>query len=691
MLGWRDDRPLDAVLDKKDAKKITRYLGYTTCGELLRHYPRDYVRHNKDVGLHTAEEGEIVTVTGIVGGISTKRARNTTIYQLNLQNGISASFFNAHWIQKVLFPGVRVMLSGKLKWFRSRPQLQHPDFVVIDNYGGNAPSTGSLRSLSQFGDIEELLVNREWIPIYPATAKLTSWYIMGAIHKVLAETPHIPEPLDVKILTSMDEAIRSVHEPGPDGPHRAIHRLKYNEALAIGLVMALRQRDAESHTADALPARRDGFRAHLLNHLPFELTDGQRQVITEIEADLEETLPMMRLLQGEVGSGKTMVATCAMLQAVDAGKQAALLAPTEVLASQHASSISLSVPEGVKVTLLTGSMRVAEKRQALLDIVSGTADIVIGTHAIIQETVEFFELGLVVVDEQHRFGVEQRDSLRSKTPEGMSPHVLVMTATPIPRTIAMTVFGDLAVSTLKELPGGRRPIQSSVVPEWAPSWTQRAWERIREEVDKGHQAYVVCPRIDGEGGVLELAAQLEAGPLQGLNVDILHGRMKDKDDVMAAFSRGETDVLVSTTVIELGVDVPNATVMLIRESESFGVSQLHQLRGRVGRGGNASLCLFHTLVAEDHPAFERIQKIAATTSGFDLAELDLETRQEGDILGTSQSGTRRTLQLLHLAEDRDIIERTHDDAFALVRRNPELAVELVVDLTESEQEYLEKT
>ena len=439
-----------------------------------------------------------------------------------------------------------------------------------------------------------------------------------------------------------------------------------------------------------MPSILDGYRDGLLSNLPFELTAGQRKVIAEIDEDLCGTLPMMRLLQGEVGSGKTMVATCAMLQAVDAGKQAALLAPTEVLAAQHGASISASVPHGVKVTVLTGSQRTAEKRQALLDIVSGEADIVIGTHAIIQDAVEFFDLGLVVVDEQHRFGVEQRDSLRSKTREGTSPHMLVMTATPIPRTIAMTVFGDLAVSILRELPGGRKPIQSSVVPEWAPAWVQRALVRIREEVQAGHQAYIVCPRIEGEGGVLEVASQLQGGPLRDLKLDVLHGRMNDKDEVMSRFARGETDVLVSTTVIEVGVDVPNATVMLIRESENFGVSQLHQLRGRVGRGGNASICLFHTTAAENTGSFKRIMQIADTTSGFELAEIDLQQRHEGDILGTLQSGTQRSLRLLDLAHDRDIIERTHDDAYRLVQRNPELAVELTRNMTESEQEYLEK-
>ena len=707
MLGWRDERELKEILPAKDATKIKKAFGYTTCGELLSHYPRDYIRHNKEVGLGGANEGDYVTVTGQVVRLQQRNTAKTFLLTLSMDNGITATFFNAHYLTRVLRQGMRLMLSGKLKFYRGQPQLQHPDFVVIDaggagsasnalydaapsgGSGGKVTATGSLRNLSQFGQLESLL-EREWIPIYPASGKVTSWYIMGAIHMVLENTPTIPEPLDYRMMVELDQAIREVHEPTAAGPERAIQRLKYNEALSIGLVMALRQRDFKERTAVAMPSILDGYRDGLLSNLPFELTAGQRKVIAEIDEDLCGTLPMMRLLQGEVGSGKTMVATCAMLQAVDAGKQAALLAPTEVLAAQHGASISASVPDGVKVAVLTGSQRTAEKRQALLDIVSGEADIVIGTHAIIQDSVEFFDLGLVVVDEQHRFGVEQRDSLRSKTREGTSPHMLVMTATPIPRTIAMTVFGDLAVSTLRELPGGRKPIQSSVVPEWAPAWVQRALARIREEVQAGHQAYIVCPRIEGEGGVLEVAAQLQAGPLRDLKLDVLHGRMNDKDEVMSRFARGETDVLVSTTVIEVGVDVPNATVMLIRESENFGVSQLHQLRGRVGRGGNASICLFHTTAAENTGSFKRIMQIADTTSGFELAEIDLQQRHEGDILGTLQSGTQRSLRLLDLAYDRDIIERTHDDAFRLVQRNPELALELTRNMTESEQEYLEK-
>ena len=697
MLGWQDERALTEVLPKKDATALKKAFGYTTCGELLSHYPRDYIRHNKDVGLAGAEEGDYVTITGVIEEVRVRHTSKAMVFTLYMESGIQASFFNAYYVQRALGRGMRVMLSGKLKYFRGQPSLQHPDFLILDPgryQNSQSPTnagqaTGSLKRLSQFGSLETFL-QREWIPVYPASGKVTSWYIMGAIHKVLENTPPIPEPLDYRMMVTLDQAVREIHEPGDRGPERAIQRLKYNEALSIGLVMALRQRDVKGRTATAMPAIIDGYRDELLTDLPFALTDGQRRVIGEIDTDLSGIVPMMRLLQGEVGSGKTLVATCAMLQAVDAGKQATLLAPTEVLAAQHGASISASVPEGVTVTVLTGSMKTAEKRQALLQIVSGEADIVIGTHALIQDTVEFFDLGLVVVDEQHRFGVEQRDSLRTKTREGTSPHLLVMTATPIPRTIAMTVFGDLAVSTLKELPGGRKPILSAVVPEWKPEWVRRAIERIREEVDKGHQAYVVCPRIEGDGGVEQLSVQLRNLPFRGLSVEMLHGKMPDKDEVMAAFARGEIDVLVATTVVEVGVDVPNATVMLIRESENFGVSQLHQLRGRVGRGGNASVCLLHTLAEQNTKSYRRIAAIADTPSGFDLAELDLQQRHEGDILGTLQSGTKRTLKLLDLSHDREIVERTHGDAAALVERNPALAEELTHNLTADEQGFLEK-
>jgi len=439
--------------------------------------------------------------------------------------------------------------------------------------------------------------------------------------------------------------------------------------------------------------------------LPFELTAGQIAVCKEIESDLAQPHPMHRLLQGEVGSGKTIVALRAMLAVVDSGGQAALLAPTEVLAAQHLRTIQKQLgtlaqggmlggsDSGTQVTLITGSQSVQARREALAKAADGTAGIVIGTHALLGESVVFKDLGLIVVDEQHRFGVEQRDALKEKAV--LPPHLLVMTATPIPRTVAMTVFGDLDVSTLRELPLGRQPITTHVVPvKEKPNYMERAWQRIREEVTQGHQAYVVAPRISADpdagadadldflfgeesdeiSSVEELAPMLHAGPLQGLKIAILHGRLAadEKDATMQAFAKGEIDVLVSTTVIEVGVDVPNATIMVIMDADRFGVSQLHQLRGRVGRGASPGLCLLVSHCEDLTPARERLNAVAATVDGFELSRIDLEQRREGDVLGASQSGTQSHLRLLRVLRDESLIELAREDAEQLIAKDNDL-------------------
>jgi ATP-dependent DNA helicase RecG len=491
--------------------------------------------------------------------------------------------------------------------------------------------------------------------------------------------------------------------------------------------VALARRRA-APASDRTLARRpvaDGILAAFDARLPFRLTRGQQDVAERLAAEMATETPMHRLLQGEVGSGKTVVALRAMLAAVDGGGQAALLAPTEVLAQQHYRSMRammgdladggmLSFEDGVaapavatKVVLLTGSLGTADRRRALADIATGEAGIVVGTHALIQEGVEFHDLALVVVDEQHRFGVEQRDALRAKGQH--PPHVLVMTATPIPRTVAMTVFGDLEVSTLRELPAGRAPITTHVVEAWKPAWVERTWARLAEEAHAGRQAYVVCPRIGdpderpGEPGTDEGAtgeavedsdgsapvvgdeqpapsasvyavhALLAEHPaLAGVGIGMLHGRMtpEDKDRTMRAFAAGELDVLVATTVIEVGVDVANATVMVIMDADRFGISQLHQLRGRVGRGGEPGLCLLMT-ATEVEGALERLRCVAATTDGFELARLDLRQRREGDIAGAAQSG-RSSLRYLGVIDDEDIIVAAREDAVGFVAADPEL-------------------
>lgn len=700
MLGFEDTRPLNLVIPLKQAKAIGKHLDIHTCGELLRHYPRRYLHYGTGADLSGVKPGDTLNIVGTVTATEqfyTNKQPKRPIYKVYVDDGrqvFQATFFGSHYAQRVLKGGRRVMFTGKYDVFRNQPQLSHPDFVLLD---GPTEATGSLKQLGHFGDIEQIMSGREWLPIYPAVKNVSTWTIMGAVHAVLKTLPPIDEPLGFTPIgfLPLNSAIHQIHEPGPEGPSRALQRLKYDEALSVALAMGVRRADAEARSAPALPRVAGRDQDLLVQRLPFPLTSGQDEVIAEITRDMSQTVPMSRLLQGEVGSGKTIVALIAMLQAVDNGAQCAFLAPTEVLVLQHARSMTrvlMNAGLPTRVVALTGSMTVAQKQDALLKIVSGEADIVVGTHALIQDGVEFFRLGLVVVDEQHRFGVEQRDALRAKAGE-TTPHLLVMTATPIPRTIAMTVFGDLAISTLRELPGGRKPIQSAVVPEFKPRWVARAWEKIREEVAAGHQAYVVCPRIEGEGGVVEVFAELSATEFAGLNVAVLHGRMKgeEKDGVMADFAAGGVDVLIATTVIEVGVDVPNATVMMVRESEHFGVSQLHQLRGRVGRGGNQSLCLFHTLAEENSPSLERVSQVAATTDGFALAELDLLNRREGDVLGTEQSGQHRTLKLLNLVEDYELVRRAYDDAERLVTDNLEYARAATAHFVAEDFEYLDKS
>ncbi|WIM68726.1 ATP-dependent DNA helicase RecG [Corynebacterium breve] len=697
MLGFRDDRLLVDVIPEKEAQQLKKHLGLSTCQDLLEHYPRRYIHYGGTSAIMSAHDGDTISFMGTIQAVRGEWRRNKHILHLTIFDGVTsvrATYFNSAYLEKTLEVGTRLMVTGKLSFYRGQPQMSHPSYVLLN---GSGQATGSLQKLSKFGSLSDMLADREWLPVYPATGKVSTWTLMGAAHAVLESLPPILEPLEETPagLIGFDEAMRQVHAPGPEGPDLAIDRLKYNEALSIALVMALRRVDASHETAPALLRVEGRAQDQLLRSLPFPLTKGQQKAVGELSDDLARSLPMMRLLQGEVGSGKTIVALLAMLQAIDNGKQCALLAPTEVLAMQHARSLQMTLLNAgaqVSVVALTGSMNTATKQRSLLSIVSGEADIIVGTHALIQDSVDFFDLGFVVVDEQHRFGVEQRDQLRSKN-DRYTPHMLVMTATPIPRTIAMTVFADLEVSTLKELPGGRKPIQSSVVPEFFPKWVARAWEKIREEVADGRQAYVVCPRIEGEGGVLEIADYLQRIQFPDLSVGILHGRMKgeEKDAIMADFSRGGIDVLVSTTVIEVGVDVPNATVMMIRESESFGVSQLHQLRGRVGRGGHKSLCLFHTLAEEDSGQFARVQAVASTSDGFQLAELDLQTRSEGDVLGTAQSGVQRRLKLINLTKDFSIIQRANDDAAGIVEKNADLARSLTAELAQDDLEYLEKS
>jgi ATP-dependent DNA helicase RecG len=728
------DTKLRAVIGDRSAKRLAEAFDMQTVGELLRHYPRRYATRGQLTDLSKLKMDEHVTVMARVRRASVipyTRHGSRTIHkrtEIIVTDGMGdllLTFFQMPYKAKELHPGTVGLFSGKVGMFRGQRQLIHPDCHLF------ADQTGS----AELPSIEAASVSTI-IPVYPATARAQSWTIARAVRLVLAGLEDPPDPIPEPIrlergLMGLGDALHAIHQPMEAVDwRRAGERLRFEEAFTTQVVLAQRRLQMLAMPAVVRQGKPEGMLARFDAQLPFTLTGGQQEVGAEILSDLAQSHPMHRLLQGEVASGKTVVALRAMLRVIDSGGQAALLAPTEVLAQQHFRSISDMLgplasagmlggeTDGTRVALLTGSLGAAARKRALLDAASGDAGIVIGTHALLQERVQFADLGLVVVDEQHRFGVEQRAALSDKSGDA-PPHVLVMTATPIPRTVAMTVFGDLDISTLRELPAGRSRIQTNVVPTAArPAWVERAWERVREEAAAGHQTYVVCPRIGDEpdsetdddpaslfGGrrqihsVLEMADLLRDGPLRDLRLSVLHGRMSpdDKDKVMASFSAGAVDVLVSTTVIEVGVDIPNASLMIVMDAERFGVSQLHQLRGRVGRGSAAGLCLLVTELSPDLPAYTRLHGIAATNDGFELAQLDLEQRREGDVLGAAQSGRRSSLRLLSVLKHEDVIATARQDAVGVVGDDPELSkhpalAEVVADLHESEQaEFLDKT
>ncbi|GAA4530177.1 ATP-dependent DNA helicase RecG [Amycolatopsis samaneae] len=716
MAGLRDKLPL--LLGAKTAKALSTALSIETVSDLLRHYPRRYAERGELTDIAGLELGEHATVLARIERVSkrTMKSRRGTILDMVITDGkrrLACAFFNQAWREKELAPGKTGLFSGKVTAFRDTLQLANPEYQLLE-------PENEAEAVDNFAGAI--------IPVYPAAAGMPSWSIEKCVRQVLDVLEVDEDPMPAELLkryglTGLEPALRGIHRPESWAAlESARQRLKWDEAMAVQLIFAQRRHSAVSRPAKASPHTDGGILDAFDKRLPFELTDGQREIGDEIAADLATEHPMNRLLQGEVGSGKTVVALRAMLQVVDSGRQAAMLAPTEVLAAQHARSLRDMLGDlaqagelggaenATRVTLLTGSMGAKERKKALLETISGEAGIVVGTHALIQDSVSFAELGLVVVDEQHRFGVEQRDALRSRGAEGTSPHVLVMTATPIPRTVAMTVYGDLETSALRQMPVGRSPIKTSVVPvAEKPAWLDRAWQRVREEVGKGHQAYVVCPRIGDEPpsdkterppvAVLDVAPELEHGPLKGLRVGVLHGRMPadEKDTVMRAFAAAELDVLVATTVIEVGVNVPNATAMVIMDADRFGVSQLHQLRGRVGRGSVPGLCLLVTETLDGTSTRERLAAVESTTDGFELSRLDLELRREGDILGAAQSGKRSTLKLLSLLRDEEVIADARTCAQAFVEQDPELKkfpglARLIADVVDQDRvEYLEKS
>ncbi|MDQ1287515.1 MAG: ATP-dependent helicase RecG, partial [Actinomycetota bacterium] len=726
------DEPLaKGVLRGPAAKKISKAFGVVTVGDLLRHYPRRYQEWAALTPIADLPVGEQVTIFAEVERASVRqmRSRRGSLLSVQVTDGhdrLDLTFFQGHKMRHLLTEGQRALFSGTVDVYRGRKQLTHPSVVLADGED----------------DDEFTATTGRPMPIYPATKDVDSEVVRRSVKIVLDVLGDVPDPLPDDLrrrhgLLPLTDALHRLHRPKDASDwQEAQRRLRFEEAFVLQAVLARRRAADGARVAAPRVPRPDGVLAAFDAMLPFTLTPGQLAVSAEIAEDLARGHPMHRLLQGEVGSGKTVVALRAMLAVVDSGGQAALLAPTEVLATQHHRSITAMLgplaqrgmlggdDRGTRVELLTGSMPASARRRALLDVVSGEAGIVVGTHALLQDTVEFNDLGLVVVDEQHRFGVEQRDALRAKG--RTTPHLLVMTATPIPRTVAMTVFGDLETSTLRELPRGRSPIATHVVHiAERPAWYDRTWDRLAEEVAAGHQAYVVCPRIDadptptagdGDGdptagddglpddagsagrrpprAVVEVVEELRAKPaLAGLRIEVLHGRLApdDRDATMRAFAAGEVHVLVATTVIEVGVDVPNATVMIIMDADRFGVSQLHQLRGRVGRGSAPGLCLLLTAVEPEAPARARLDAVAATNDGFELARVDLEQRREGDVLGAKQSGRASSLRLLRVLQHEKVIEVARQEAVDLVAADPELAEHPLLrraleDLVDAEQE-----
>ncbi|MDT5147435.1 MAG: ATP-dependent helicase RecG [Mycobacterium sp.] len=729
---------LDYVVGAKVADLLDEGFGIRTVDGLLRHYPRSYT---EGASRWAADDerppsGEHITIVDTIvetKSFPMKKNPKKTCHRITLGSGrgrVTATFFNANFIKKELTKGTKVMLSGEVGFYRGEMQLTHPAFLIVDSPDGKNRGSVSLKKIADVsqattGDAIADAFERHFFPIYPASAKLQSWNIFASVRQALDILDPVVDPLPADLrenfgLMSEDEALRAIHLSESERERRrARERLTFDEAVGLQWALLDRRHGELSESGPPAPPRPDGLVAELLGRLPFELTAGQREVLGVLTDALASTRPMNRLLQGEVGSGKTIVAVLAMLQMVDAGYQCALLAPTEVLAAQHLLSIrnvlgplamggQLEGLDGAtRVVLLTGSMTAAQKKQVRAEIASGQVGIVIGTHALLQDAVDFHHLGMVVVDEQHRFGVEQRDRLRAKARPGITPHLLVMTATPIPRTVALTVYGDLEILTLRELPRGRRPITTNAIfVSDKPGWLDRAWQRIIEEVAGGRQAYVVAPRIDesddvdAQGGRSSataegLFARLRATELADLRLGLMHGGLPadEKDAAMAAFRAGDIDVLVCTTVIEVGVDVPNATVMLVMDADRFGISQLHQLRGRIGRGAYPSLCLLASWVPPGSRARERLTAVASTLDGFALADLDLKERREGDVLGRNQSGRAINLKLLSLAEHRDVIEAARAfaiDAYAEDPANPELAT-LAAQFTATDRiEYLDK-
>ncbi|WP_333619144.1 ATP-dependent DNA helicase RecG [Dietzia sp.] len=774
------DTALSELVPSALAKKLARDLEIGTAAELLGLVPRDY----RDRGATDPEtgisDGDPIGFSGDVARVSDNFSRGqrprvrTVFVGVTTESGPrTAVFFNMPWIKHKIRGGEHIEVVGIAKLRGAEITVVNPTFRSASSTGveGNSreeaeqlePPAGTGHAAKDVLEIadekvvtlgEAPILERPILPLYPASKKTSTWDVLAAVAMVLPQIEPPAETLSESKreqhgLIPRGEAARAIHFPF-DRPQlaAAIRRLKFDVALTVHLRLGRRRLRLEAGAAPASPlpsappsgshGGNDGAGAGLVGAiraaLPYELTAGQDRVLGEISADLAKDYPTARLLQGEVGSGKTVVSLLAMAQVVDAGRQCALIAPTEVLAAQHARALrsllgELAAPEGaysgtlfaqpidsaggadgngggrrttLNIALVTGSLAVAARREALLGLVTGEVDIVVGTHALFEESAQFYDLGLAVIDEQHRFGVEQRQALRAKRTDGATPHLLTMTATPIPRTIAMMHFGDMSTSTLTELPAGRQDVETHVVqlgamptPK-AEKWVRRVGERISEEVAAGGRVFVVAPRIDNSAedleekippgmgapaglarpgrGVEDLFDQLAAALPKDLRIGMVHGRLPSdvKDETMNAFGSGSLDVLVATTVIEVGVDVPEATMMVVLDADRFGISQLHQLRGRIGRGDKPGVCLLVATVAPGSLAEQRLEAVAATRDGFELAQRDLELRGEGDVFGSRQSGGRAAGRILSAASDGEIIAEAGELAARILSEDPEL-------------------
>ncbi len=701
----RDLQAIDVAVLKgigdKRKSSLSDY-GVENVLDLLTTYPRRWVDRTNEARVADLQAGQEALVIVEIRSVNKRPLRGgktmVTVSAGDDTGRIGVVFFNQPWRAKQLQSGMQVAMFGKVDLYRGSLQMTNPVVDLIGNRTGRV------------------------VAIYPQSEKanLSTWEIAGWVESALerCKARGIADPVPSAILErhhliDRTSALRGIHLPDSIlAKEESRRRLAFDELLRVQSVLVGRKRAFERNSRSIRHVVDGELLSRFVAALPFPLTGAQRRVIEEISHDLAGAHPMHRLLQGDVGSGKTVVAVAAMLVAVQGKHQGALMAPTEVLAEQHYAGVTkmvegLQVPDPdnlfgdrpLRVELLTSRVTGEKRREVLADLASGAIDVVIGTHALIQEGVNFASLGVVVIDEQHRFGVEQRAALSAKGDDSSTPDVLVMTATPIPRTAAMTVYGDLDVSVLDELPPGRTPI----VTKWAagPLIEETMWAHVREVVAAGQQAYVVCPLIE-ESDKVEAAsaekihAELSGDVLKGLKVGLLHGRMSsvEKDEVMGKFRAKKLDVLVATTVIEVGVDVPNATVMVVLDADRFGIAQLHQLRGRVGRGSIASTCWLQTKDADEHSP--RVDALVGTTDGFELAEIDLELRGEGTLMNTAQKG-RSDLKLASLRRDRDLIDMAREAAFAIIDEDPTLKKhkvlrdEIELLLTPEEEEFLFKS